>query len=136
MTRNQCSDTFLVQKEFIVHNLQFKIGFCQIWQKSVVLTVKNHEKYGKTTFFDKNKKLAPNYLHLLKGEHFLVVKIIFKMQIHLVRQLFNCSCVYWKTRPTLSSKIRPSNHKILVSYMFRLIIEVVATQCINIFNLK
>ena len=39
MTRNQYSDN--------------------LWQKSVVLTVKNHGKYGKTTFFDKNKKICP-----------------------------------------------------------------------------
>ena len=66
----------------------------------------------------------------------LLVKIVFKMQIYLVHQLLNCSCMYWKNRPILSSKIRPINHKILISYTFCLIIEVVATLGINIFNLK
>ena len=65
-----------------------------------------------------------------------LVKIVFKMQIYLVHQLLNCSCMYWKNRPILSSKIRPINHKILISYTFCLIIEVVATLGINIFNLK
>ena len=51
LTTNQYSDTSWVQNEFIVHNLHHRIGFCEIWQKSVVVTVKNHEKHGKATFF-------------------------------------------------------------------------------------
>ena len=47
MTQNQYSDTFWVQNEFIVHKLIPPMGFCKIWQKSVVITVKNREKYRK-----------------------------------------------------------------------------------------
>ena len=61
LTPDQHSDTFWVQNEFIVHNLHLRIGFCEIWQKCEVTTVRNHGKYGKTTFFDKNQKLTTNY---------------------------------------------------------------------------
>ena len=47
LTPNQHNDPFWVENEFIVHNLHLRIGFCKIWQKSLVTTVKNHEKYGK-----------------------------------------------------------------------------------------
>ena len=64
-----------MQNEFIVHNSHLRIGFCEIWHKYVVITVKNHEKYGekKIIFFDKNKKLTTNYWHLLKGELILYI---------------------------------------------------------------
>ena len=55
VTPNQYSDTFWVQNEFIVHNLHLRMGCSDI---SVVITVKNHEEYVKTTFFDKNQKLT------------------------------------------------------------------------------
>ena len=55
LTPNQYSDLFWVQNGFSVHNFHLILGFCEIWQKSVIITVKNYEKYGKTTFFfDKN----------------------------------------------------------------------------------
>ena len=47
LTPDQYCDTFWVQKEFIVHNMHLKIGFCEIWQKSMVVTVKHDEKYEK-----------------------------------------------------------------------------------------
>ena len=58
---HQYSNTSCVQNEFIVHILHLRIGFTEIWQKSVVMRVKDHEKHGKTTFFDKSKKLTANY---------------------------------------------------------------------------
>ena len=58
---HQYSDNSCVQNEFIVHILHLRIEFTEIWQKSVVMIVKDHEKYRKTTFFNKNKKLTTNY---------------------------------------------------------------------------
>ena len=52
-----------MQNEFIVHKLIPPMGFCKIWQKSVVITVKNREKTEKNTFHknNKNRKLTINY---------------------------------------------------------------------------
>ena len=58
------------------------------------------------------------------------------MQIYLVHQLLNCSCVYWKPRPVLNSKIRPINHNNLISYIFCLIIEVVVTHGYQYFQIE
>ena len=60
LTTNQHSDTFWVQSEWIVHNLQFRTKFCDIYNKSVVVIVKNLARYGRTPFFDKNQKLTAN----------------------------------------------------------------------------
>ena len=110
-----------------------------IWQKYVVVTVKNHKNTQKPHLFDKISKINPNYWDLLKGDFFFcarVVKMAFRMQVYLIHQILNYSCVYRKIRSTFSSKIRPINHKNLVSYIFRLIIEIIATQGINISGLK
>ena len=42
-----------------------KFGIC------VVLTVKNHEKYGKNTFFSKKSEINQKLLTFLQGELFL-----------------------------------------------------------------
>ena len=60
---NQYSATFWVQRKFIVHSLHFKIRFCEIWQKSVVITQKSWKIWKNHIFFDKNQKLATNYWH-------------------------------------------------------------------------
>ena len=86
---------------------------------NMVITVKNHENWKNHTFWQKSKsghKLV-NFFCIC------MVNIVFKMQMYLVFLLFNGNCVYWKTRPILSSKVRPMNYKILI-YIFRLIIEV------------
>ena len=62
-----------------------------------------------------------------------VVKIVFKMQIYLVHQLLNCSCVYWKFRPIPSSKIRPINHKFNIIHILSYT-EVAATR-VSIFSI-
>ena len=49
LTPNQHSDTFWVENEFMVHNLHRRIGFCKMWQKVLVNTVKNHENMEKLT---------------------------------------------------------------------------------------
>ena len=36
LTTNQYCDTFWVQSEWIVHNLQFRTKFCDIYEKSVL----------------------------------------------------------------------------------------------------
>ena len=54
-----------------IQNLHLRMRFCEICQKPVVITVKNHEKYEKkkkNTFFNKNQTLTMNYCHALKGE--------------------------------------------------------------------
>ena len=66
LTPNHYSDTFMVQNEFIFHNLHLRIEICEIRQKSVVITVKNHEKYVKTTFFQ--QKLEINHKLLTFSE--------------------------------------------------------------------
>ena len=68
MTQNQYSDTFWVQNEFIVHKLIPPMGFCKIWQKSVVITVKNREKYRKKHISYKQQKSGVNHKLLTSSE--------------------------------------------------------------------
>ena len=58
---------------FLVHNLLLKIGFCQMWQKSVVITVKSHKKFRKNHIFLKKSELTTNDCHFSKGELFLYI---------------------------------------------------------------
>ena len=56
MTSEQYSDDELsdeLQNELFVHNFCILVGFCKIWQKYVVIKVKNPEKYGKNTVLTK-----------------------------------------------------------------------------------
>ena len=82
----------------------------RIWQKYVAVIFKNHENTQKK-HLTKYQKLNTNYWSFLKGALFCtcVVKIVFKMKIYLVNLLLNCSFVYWKIGPILSSKIELVN---------------------------
>ena len=91
--------------EFIVHNLYLRAEFFAIWQKSVIMTVKNHEKYGRSTFFWQKSEINRKVLTSSEGWTFSV-------------HVWWAGCI----------------EKILISYIFRLII--VTTKRINIFNLK
>ena len=48
-----------MQNEFIIYNLHLRGGFSEIWQKSMVTTVKNHEKYGKNNILKSEIELKP-----------------------------------------------------------------------------
>ena len=62
LTPNQYNDTFRVQNELSILNFHLRIGFCKFGKNLwLFITVKNHEKYRKTMFFDNNQKSTTNY---------------------------------------------------------------------------
>ena len=135
MKPNKYSDMFLVQNKLIAsQNRMFGdlAKICGCHSKKIMKIQKNH------IYLTKYQKLTTNYWYLLKGKLFLDIcgKNCIQNANVRVHQPLYCSCVYWKIRPIITSKIRAVNHKNLASYIFCLITEAITTQAINISNLK